>query len=263
MIVEGYFDVCMANQADINAVAPMGTASSMKQVEELWEISSEVIVCFDADVAGQNASAKLAREAIKFARPGKIISFLDLPNGTDPGSYFASNSSEILNSRHSLQEKLWDLLDPKSVTIPEKRIEAFNNLLGLADSIKDQNLKFLYLKYWKERWFSKNEPKLEFNAPDPEENYLKILIGSIVYYPEIWDEVSDYVLNLNLNGIFFEIREIFVNNQQIPDNILLNFTTLYPKPSLIKIAPFLKNSNNLIENWIEVYSFYCKMKKNM
>ena len=43
-----------------NVVAPMGTAITIKQIEELWKITDEIVVCLDGDLAGKKASLRLA-----------------------------------------------------------------------------------------------------------------------------------------------------------------------------------------------------------
>ncbi len=59
IVVEGYLDVIGCHQADIkNVVAPLGTALTEIQVRVLARFCSEIILLFDADSAGINASLR-------------------------------------------------------------------------------------------------------------------------------------------------------------------------------------------------------------
>ncbi|TIM18850.1 MAG: toprim domain-containing protein, partial [Mesorhizobium sp.] len=51
--VEGYMDVIALAQAGFeNVVAPLGTALTENQLELLWRMAGEPVLCFDGDQAG-------------------------------------------------------------------------------------------------------------------------------------------------------------------------------------------------------------------
>ena len=59
IVVEGYLDVIGVYQAGIqNVVAPLGTALTLEQLQLLSRLCHEVIIVFDADSAGVNASLR-------------------------------------------------------------------------------------------------------------------------------------------------------------------------------------------------------------
>ena len=61
VVVEGYMDVIALHQAGFTgAVAPLGTALTEEQLEELWRLSPEPVLCFDGDAAGARAAARAA-----------------------------------------------------------------------------------------------------------------------------------------------------------------------------------------------------------
>jgi DNA primase len=92
VVVEGYLDCITLHQAGIpNAVASLGTAFTLDQARELRKVAASVFVCFDADVAGQTATAKsieLLRDAGCSAR------IVALPTGEDPDSYVRAHGAE-------------------------------------------------------------------------------------------------------------------------------------------------------------------------
>src|SRR5690606_5547676 len=83
--VEGYMDVIALYQAGVeNAVAPLGTALTENQLDLLWRMSSEPILCFDGDGAGTRAANRVADLALPFLKPGRSVRFALLPDGKDP-----------------------------------------------------------------------------------------------------------------------------------------------------------------------------------
>lgn len=59
IIMEGYFDVIRASTVGVNnCVAPMGTSLTKKHVQILKKITNQVILCFDGDEAGMNATIR-------------------------------------------------------------------------------------------------------------------------------------------------------------------------------------------------------------
>lgn len=82
IVVEGYTDVLMLNQAGIeNVVCSMGTALTERQLGELAKLGDRVLLAMDSDSAGQKAMLR----AEEVAR-GKNISLrvVQMPDGLDP-----------------------------------------------------------------------------------------------------------------------------------------------------------------------------------
>jgi DNA primase len=74
--VEGYMDVIALAQAGFaTAVAPLGTALTENQLELLWRMSGEPVLCFDGDQAGLRAAWRAADLALpSSARAGRCAS---------------------------------------------------------------------------------------------------------------------------------------------------------------------------------------------
>ncbi len=92
VLFEGYADVIKAYQAGVyHAVATMGTSLSDTHVKILKQYVDEVIICFDGDSPGKEASyksAKLVNDAGMNARVANV------PNEMDPDEYFEKHGSE-------------------------------------------------------------------------------------------------------------------------------------------------------------------------
>ena len=85
--VEGYMDVIALHQAGFGAaVAPLGTALTTEQLEELWRLSPTPILCFDGDAAGARAAVRAAEAALQALAPDRSLRIAALPAGEDPDS---------------------------------------------------------------------------------------------------------------------------------------------------------------------------------
>lgn len=92
ILCEGYMDVIAVNQAGfLNAVATLGTALTSEQAVLMKRYADEVIICYDADEAGQKATAR----AIPILRnAGLIIRVLSIPSGKDPDEFIRSKGKD-------------------------------------------------------------------------------------------------------------------------------------------------------------------------
>ena len=71
--VEGYMDVIALNQAGFeNAVAPLGTALTENQLDLMWRVAGEPLLCFDGDTAGVRAAPSCGRSGFAGTSAGKI-----------------------------------------------------------------------------------------------------------------------------------------------------------------------------------------------
>ena len=70
IVVEGYMDVIALYQAGFHhTVATLGTAFTERQMDQLWLLAPEPIICFDGDRAGEAAAARaIDRMLPSFAR---------------------------------------------------------------------------------------------------------------------------------------------------------------------------------------------------
>ncbi|MEY2977240.1 MAG: DNA primase [Prochlorotrichaceae cyanobacterium] len=97
IVVEGYFDVIALHAVGItNAVAALGTAFSQAQVKQLlrYTDSKQIILNFDADVAGNKAAERTIGELEALAYQGQIqLRVMNLPGGKDADEYLQQASA--------------------------------------------------------------------------------------------------------------------------------------------------------------------------
>lgn len=92
ILCEGYMDVIAVNQAGFaDAVATLGTALTTEQAMLMKRYCDEVVICYDADEAGQKATAR----AISILRNvGLVVRVLTVPDGKDPDEFIRKNGDK-------------------------------------------------------------------------------------------------------------------------------------------------------------------------
>ncbi|MCF6202533.1 MAG: DNA primase [Methylococcaceae bacterium] len=87
LLVEGYMDVLALSQFGINySVAVLGTAPSKTHMDLLFRFTSEIVFCFDGDIAGKKAAWRAVQETFSCLRDGRLARVMLLPQAQDPDS---------------------------------------------------------------------------------------------------------------------------------------------------------------------------------
>ena len=107
VLMEGYFDAITAWQANVtNVVTTSGTALGEHQVRLLKRETQELLLAFDRDDAGLNATQRAIELATK---SGVYIKVVRVPQGKDPDDYLRAHPDGWGNLReHALPE--WEYL---------------------------------------------------------------------------------------------------------------------------------------------------------
>jgi DNA primase len=97
IVCEGQLDLISLFEAGItNVVAPQGTAFTESQARVLKRFADEVVLCFDADDAGQKAAE---RSLDALLANGLIVRVSEMPIGEDPDSLVRREGKEAFESR--------------------------------------------------------------------------------------------------------------------------------------------------------------------
>lgn len=106
IVMEGYMACIMAQQAGIpNCVATLGTALTEQHVTILKRLARKVILVFDGDEAGQNATEKsLAR----FLGQELDLRILTLTGGQDPADVMLAQGPEWFLEQAAKAPELWE-----------------------------------------------------------------------------------------------------------------------------------------------------------
>ncbi|ADV11463.1 DNA primase [Mesorhizobium sp. WSM1497] len=158
--VEGYMDVIALAQAGFeNVVAPLGTALTENQLELLWRMAPEPMLCFDGDKAGLKAAWRAADMALPSVQAGRSARFALLPEGKDPDDLVKAEGPDAFRSVLAEARPLVDLLWMRETAggvfdTPERRAELEKTLRELTSRIRDESLRYHYQQEMRERVLS-------------------------------------------------------------------------------------------------------------
>ncbi|MBA8818782.1 DNA primase [Ochrobactrum sp. P6BSIII] len=155
--VEGYMDVIALAQAGIHhVVAPLGTALTEEQLELLWRISPEPVLCFDGDGAGLRAAYRAADLGLPTLQPGKSLRFALLPEGQDPDDLVKAEGPAafhaVLRDARPLVDMIWTRETIGGVfDTPERRAELEARLREITSRIANEDIRRHYGQDMRER----------------------------------------------------------------------------------------------------------------
>ncbi|TGV12369.1 DNA primase [Mesorhizobium sp. M8A.F.Ca.ET.173.01.1.1] len=158
--VEGYMDVIALAQAGFeNVVAPLGTALTENQLELLWRMAPEPMLCFDGDKAGLKAAWRAADMALPSVQAGRSARFALLPEGKDPDDLVKAEGPDAFRAVLADARPLVDLLWMRETAggvfdTPERRAELEKTLRELTSRIRDESLRYHYQQEMRERVLS-------------------------------------------------------------------------------------------------------------
>jgi DNA primase len=150
VVVEGYMDVVALAEAGIEeAVAPLGTALTDTQVQLLWRLVPEPILCFDGDGAGRKAAHRAIDTALPHLKPGSSLSFAFLPDGLDPDDLVRQQGVAAVDHVLAKARPLADVLFEREWasgdwSTPERRARLEQQLRKLIAGIADGGVRAHY-----------------------------------------------------------------------------------------------------------------------
>lgn len=145
VVVEGYMDVIACQRAGIAAVAPMGTALTEEQMELLWRLDREPVLCFDGDKAGLRAAYRAVDRALPQLKPGRSFRFVLLTGGQDPDDVLREKGALALRDMLSRTRPLVEILfqkerDVEPLDTPERRAGFKQRLRNAAAAVPEGDL---------------------------------------------------------------------------------------------------------------------------
>lgn len=222
IVTEGYMDVIALHRAGFaTAVAPLGTALTEFQLQELWRLSPEPVLCFDGDSAGQRAAARALQRALPLLRAGHSLRFSTLPAGEDPDTIIRGAGraafADILAAARPLSEMLWELeLGGKRLDTPERRADLERRLIEHVGLIADRTVQGEYRRFVRRRLYdlgrsagpgrrALNRPRPSFvrDGPEPpprsaEPALREALFRMLLHFPSLIDEAAEELAALEI-----------------------------------------------------------------
>ncbi len=148
--VEGYMDAISLSEAGFTeTVAPLGTALTEDQLQILWRMSAEPILCFDGDSAGKRAAFRAVDTALPHLKPGASLMFAFLPDGLDPDDLVRQQGPAALDACLGRARPLIDVLFEREWgqgdwSTPERRAGLEKTLRDLIARIGDETVRAHY-----------------------------------------------------------------------------------------------------------------------
>ncbi len=148
--VEGYVDVIAMHSAGFaDTVAPLGTALTPEQIQLLWGMGEEPILCFDGDRAGRKAAFRAIETALPLIGPGRSLRFAFLPDGQDPDDLVRAAGvgavEAVIADAKPLVDVLWMReLEAQPLDTPERRAAFEARAFQILQGISDENLRRHY-----------------------------------------------------------------------------------------------------------------------
>ncbi|WP_370287394.1 DNA primase [Pseudooceanicola nanhaiensis] len=150
ILAEGYMDVIALSEAGFGgAVAPLGTAVTPDQLQMLWRVAPEPVVCLDGDAAGLRAAYRVIDLAMPLLEAGRSLRFALMPEGKDPDDLIRAEGAQamqkVLDGAMPMVDLLWrQETEGKSFDSPERRAALDKALADRTGLIRDPGLRRHY-----------------------------------------------------------------------------------------------------------------------
>ncbi|MGD1701367.1 DNA primase [Dapis sp. BLCC M229] len=156
VVVEGYFDAIALHDSGINnVVASLGTALSSIQIRQLlrYTESKQIILNFDADRAGIQATDRAIGEIEKLAYSGEVkLRVLNIPDGKDADEYLRTYSAQkyqelLVNSILWIDWQIQNIVGSKNLSLADEYAQANQEIVKILTKITNDNQLTYYLQY--------------------------------------------------------------------------------------------------------------------
>jgi DNA primase len=214
VVVEGYMDVIALHEAGFTgAVAPLGTAITERQIEALWKLAPEPILCLDGDAAGQRAAFRAAERVLPLLKPGFSLRFATLPASEDPDSLIRRQGpaamAQVLDTARPLVDLVWDAeAAGRPLDTPERRAGLEARLKERISLIADRSVQQQYFQTLvRERLWTTFRPRRFAGAAKPvpmrysglvDPPLGQVLLTTLINHPGLITEYCETLASLAL-----------------------------------------------------------------
>lgn len=232
--VEGYMDVIALHQAGFaGAVAPLGTALTTEQLEELWRLSPCPVLCFDGDAAGARAAVRAVETALSLLATDRTLKIAKLEAGDDPDTLVRRGGPNEFKGILANADALVDALfrqchEAGGDATPEQRASLRRRLEAAASCIGDRTLAIEYRRALLTKLYkppiaatrregtpprrSQYKPFSRPMAPDAStakiaaETRARILVAILLRHPDLLRDVEEAFSHLDLPPSLARLR---------------------------------------------------------
>lgn len=233
IVTEGYTDVIALHQAGFGgAVAPLGTALTESQIEELWRLAPGPVLCFDGDEAGRRAAGRALDRLLPRLVPGKTARFVFLPEGEDPDSFVSLSGPEafgrLVERATPVSEALWRrVAGTQTIDSPEFALIVRKNIDDTVALMAERDTQFYYRAFlnkrlssliWQRRDRKSTAGIVEMKSDIvPEENIAntqKALVAALINHPRLIRSYGERIVEAefvapDLAGLLTDAIELY------------------------------------------------------
>ena len=275
IIMEGYFDVIRASTIGVNnCVAPMGTSLTKNHINILKKITNHVILCFDGDQAGREATIKTIPILESMGMDVKVIRLEE----KDPDEFIIKRGAEafldkIKHPLNAIDFKMQVLSDNKDLNDTKETSEYINSMLKELSKEKDEILTELTLKKISQRFNTdykllkvrfdnyKIKEKNINNSIDNNDNLqvkntekiplkYRQAINNLLYYMIVSGEVIEYASN--------NITTIIDKNKRRLFNEIVSYYHKYGSLVVADFITYLTTNTDIIDTFNEIINLNIK-----
>ena len=297
ILVEGYMDVVsLYNKGIKNVAASLGTAITTAQINLAWKNFDKIIICFDGDQSGIDASYRAAERVLKVIQPGKDIYFAKIPKEQDPDDFVnqfgKDNFLSLLNQSKDLSEVIFNHYSrntnhskPSEIAFLEKK------LFEIADQIEDTLSKKYIKNSFKNKIFETLIRKKKNQTHNPDEikkASLRLLLSKeeilelsflnlVLNYPKFSEskieDLSSLELNFKDNKVFLSelisslLNENIKSRDDIKKKLSINFNNIinrietYGNNKEITLNLDVEAYQNIFDDYLNEFNLINKNKE--
>ena len=237
LIVEGYMDVIAVSASGVAAaLAPLGTALTEQQIQLIWKLHKEPVLCFDGDTAGQKAAGRAMERILPLIEPGKSVRFALMPEGKDPDDILqdegADGLSRIITSAKGLVEMLWQMktteygLDNPS-SQPTQRAAFWSDIRNMGRMITHNQTRAAFLDDIEYRI---SAMRASFRQPGTQSRYArpnmplkrrpptgkliqhKAILALMIAYPELFGKYAEPFIAIEMdNEALSDVKNLLIS----------------------------------------------------
>ena len=284
ILVEGQFDLILSHQAGFrNTVATSGTALSDSTLSKenvvsnlglIRRLSSNIVIAFDGDNAGFNASNRAGKIALSLGMDVKVA---NMPEGIDPADLIAKNGSDawkeaIRKSKHIIEFLLDKVLENfkndmrkagreiKEKILPyvnalDSSIEKMHFIKKISDAsqIPEQALKDDLKKVEEELKYETKEIK-EIKEVEKnifrKDNILRRLLGIILWQETLTEKTVDFegILKEITDTLNIAPEKVLEKTKDNKEDLVFEAEVFYGKDTNLE-----KDVKELLNNFKEEY----------
>jgi DNA primase len=204
IVAEGYVDVIALHGAGFQtAVAPLGTALTELHLGELWKLSTEPVLCFDGDAAGERAAGRTLERALPLLGQGHSFRIVSLPAGEDPDSLIQSGRivqfRESLKSSLPISEYMWNAaIRGKDLSTPERLAQLHHTLTQKILLIEDRKTQQLFRRYVEDKIWELRSRRVARSRPKGDQYELPSQIDDRLDDERVREKIQIVILSLAL-----------------------------------------------------------------